>query len=136
LRIYESYLWLQLQGLNGFLCFVDRASQYNRVKENQLDAQPILSIFRNPTNCDPTRTTDSHLKIIISAKCCIHTFVPPDDGPRYARNMYRLTKCTENKLCIKLGFHYTFKWGFYPSSEGVNFPKHLVRVRGQTSGYK
>ena len=28
-------------------------------------------------------TTDSNLKIIISAKC-IHTVVPPDDGPRYA----------------------------------------------------
>jgi len=26
--------------------------------------------------------------------------------------------------------------GFYPFSEGVNFPKHLVRVRGQTRGYK
>jgi len=28
------------------LCFVDRASRYNRVKQNQLDAQLILSIFR------------------------------------------------------------------------------------------
>jgi len=37
----------------------------------------------------------------------IHTFVPPDDGPRYARNMYRLTKYTKNKLCIKLVFLYT-----------------------------
>jgi len=36
---------------------------------------------------DPTRTTDSHLKRIISTNCCIHTVVPPDDGPRYARNM-------------------------------------------------
>ena len=24
---------------------------------------------------------------IISTDCCIHTVVPPDDGPRYARNM-------------------------------------------------
>jgi hypothetical protein len=31
-------------------------------------------------------TTDSHLKRI-STNCCIHTVVPPDDGPRYARNM-------------------------------------------------
>jgi hypothetical protein len=30
------------------LCFVDRASRYNRVKKNQLDAQLILSIFRQP----------------------------------------------------------------------------------------
>ena len=30
------------------LGFVDRASRYNRVKKNQLDAQLILSIFRQP----------------------------------------------------------------------------------------
>jgi len=30
------------------------------------------------------------LKRIISTNCCIHTVVPPDDGPKYARNMYRL----------------------------------------------
>jgi len=24
---------------------------------------------------------------ILSTSCCIHTVVPPDDGPRYARNM-------------------------------------------------
>ena len=30
------------------LCFVDRASQYNRVEKNHLDAQLILSIFRQP----------------------------------------------------------------------------------------
>jgi hypothetical protein len=35
----------------------------------------------------PTSTTDSHLKIIIRINCFIHTVVPPDDGPRYARNM-------------------------------------------------
>ena len=42
----------------------------------------------------------------ISTNCCIHTVVPPDDGPRYSRNMYRLTKYTKNKLCIKLAFRY------------------------------
>ena len=31
--------------------------------------------------------TDSGLRGIMSTSCCIHTFVPPDDGPRYARNM-------------------------------------------------
>jgi hypothetical protein len=31
------------------------------------------------------RTTDSNLQRIISANCCIHTVVPADDGPRYAR---------------------------------------------------
>jgi hypothetical protein len=70
----------------------------NRVMRNQLDAQLILSIFRRPLHvlgvvCCPswmnnsTGTTDSHLKRIISINCCIHTVVPPDDGPRYARNM-------------------------------------------------
>jgi hypothetical protein len=34
----------------------------------------------------PTRTTDSHLKRIISTNCCIRTVLPPDDGPRCARN--------------------------------------------------
>jgi len=31
-----------------FISFVQRASRYNRVKKNQLDAQLILSIFRQP----------------------------------------------------------------------------------------
>jgi len=30
------------------LCFVDRSYGYNHVKKNQLDAQLILSIFRQP----------------------------------------------------------------------------------------
>ena len=38
--------------------------------------------------------------------CRIRKVVSPDDGPRYPRNMYRLTKYTKNKLCIKLGFLY------------------------------
>jgi hypothetical protein len=54
----------------------------------------------NGFSSNPTSTTDSHLKGIISTNCCIHTSVPPDDGPKYARNMQRLTKYTENKLCI------------------------------------
>ena len=37
----------------------------------------------------------------------MHMVVPPDDGPRYARNMLRLTKYIDNKLCIKLVFLYT-----------------------------
>ena len=36
---------------------------------------------------NPTRTADSHLKRIISTNYCIHTVVPPDDGPKYVRNM-------------------------------------------------
>jgi len=49
----------------------------NRVKKNQFDAQ---------SSSNPTRTTDSHLKGI-STNCCIGTVVPPDERPRYARNM-------------------------------------------------
>jgi hypothetical protein len=82
------------------------------VKKNHLDAQLILSNFVNlymfrayldpssggTTLCiqqlgliilfrwlscsNPTRTTDSHLKRIISTNCCTHTVAPPDDGPR------------------------------------------------------
>jgi len=36
---------------------------------------------------NPTRTTDSHLKRIISTNCCIRMVVPLEDGPRYAWNM-------------------------------------------------
>ena len=36
---------------------------------------------------NPSRTTDRHLKRIISTKYYIHTVVPSDDGPRYVRNM-------------------------------------------------
>ena len=68
-----------------------------------------LSLVVVGLESNPTRTKDSHLKRIISTICCIHTVVPPDDGPRYGRNMYRLTKYTKNKLCIKLVFLYTTK---------------------------
>jgi len=34
--------------MSHFFCFVDRPSGYKRVKKNQLDAQLILSIFRQP----------------------------------------------------------------------------------------
>ena len=54
------------------------------------------------------RTAEGHLKRIISTNCCIRTVVPPDDGPIYARNMYRLTKYTKNKLCIKLVILYNY----------------------------
>jgi len=57
-------------------------------------------------NSNPTRTTDSHLKRI-STKFCINTVVSPDERPRYGRNMYRLTRYTKHKLCIKLVCLYT-----------------------------
>jgi len=40
LRLYNFYV----------LCSVDHASQYNRVKKNQLDAHLILSIFCQPVH--------------------------------------------------------------------------------------
>jgi hypothetical protein len=62
-------------------------------------------MYTTMTICCPTSTTDSHLKRIISTNCCIHTVVPPDDGPRYARNMRKLTKCTENVHQIGFSLH-------------------------------
>jgi len=87
------------------------------VKKNQLDAQLILSAFRQPPhvsgvsrpiirryNCMYTTIQSNqdniNLKRTISTNC-IHTVVPPEDGPRHARNMSRLTKYTKNKLCVK-----------------------------------
>jgi len=42
--------------------------------------------FTKMKRVEPTRITNGYLKRI-STNCCIHTVVPPDDGPRYARNM-------------------------------------------------
>jgi hypothetical protein len=39
------------------------------------------------------RTKDLSVPLL-STNCCTQTVAPPDDGPRYARNTYRLTKCT------------------------------------------
>jgi len=96
----------------------------NHVKKNQLYAQLIIGILHQTVHvsgismpvirrynrmyttksvCYPSSTTDSHLKRISTSRC-IHTVVPPDDGNRYARNVYTLTKYTNNKLCVKLGF--------------------------------
>jgi hypothetical protein len=41
-----------LQG--GVLCFVYRASRYKCVKKNQIDAQHILSTFRQPLHVSGT----------------------------------------------------------------------------------
>jgi len=52
--------------------------------------QAVQNIFKycmfRASRYNPTSTTDSHLKRI-STNCWIHTFVPRDDGPRYAQNM-------------------------------------------------
>jgi hypothetical protein len=56
----------------------------------------LIVLFRWLSDCsNPTRTTDSHLKGTPSTNCCVHTVVPPDDGPRYAPNP---TRATDNHL--------------------------------------
>ena len=42
------YIYIYICICIFILCFVDRASQHNHVKKNQLDAQLILRIFRQP----------------------------------------------------------------------------------------
>ena len=70
-----------------FRAYLDTSSGGTTVCLQQL----VLIILFCPgwvgTSSNPIRTTDSHLKRIISTNCCIHTVVPPDDGSRYARNM-------------------------------------------------
>ena len=51
-------------------------------KPNMMHKLFLVYFFNNPT-----RTTNIHLIRTISTNCCIHTVVPPDDGPRDARNM-------------------------------------------------
>ena len=81
---------------------------------------------------NPSRRTDSHLKRILSTKCCIHAVVPPDDGPIYARNMQRLTKYT--KLCIKLVFLHTRTFTFFIQQQlKFKFPSHPVNGKMITS---
>jgi hypothetical protein len=91
---------------------------------------------------NPARTTNGHLKGITSTNCCIHTVVPPDDGPRYARNMYRLTKYTKNKLCINLVFIYnklqegSVAWLWLATQvNGVNDSNFLNRYHQQMHRY-
>jgi hypothetical protein len=101
--------------IHGTFCFVDR------VMKNQLDAQHILGIFRQPVYVSGVfrpiirrynrmyTTIDTYYSFQMmvccpgwvgqgnrqsskknnkySTNCCIYTVVPPDDGPRYARNL-------------------------------------------------
>jgi len=81
------------------------------LKKNQLDAQFILSTFRQTPlhvsgvsithhqevhhmattigtyHSNPATTTDSHLKRTISTNCCVHTVYLLTMGYRCARNM-------------------------------------------------
>jgi hypothetical protein len=44
----------------NILCFVDRASRYSRVMKNQLDAQFILSVFRQPLHVSGVSRAHHH----------------------------------------------------------------------------
>jgi hypothetical protein len=90
----------------------------------------MLPAYLGPSSGGTTRTTDSLLKRIISTNCCIHTVVPPDDGPRYARNMKSLTKYTKNKLYIKLVFLCTiiFEMHGQQNTKFFHFPESTTVV--------
>jgi hypothetical protein len=77
---------------------------------------------------NPTRTTDR----IVSTNCCIHTVVLPDDGPRYGRNMWRLTKYTKNKLFIELVSLYTI----ISSYRSINMTKCCLLFLFSDNGIK
>jgi hypothetical protein len=108
--IYEvSNLEGNVRGL--FLCFVERASRYNCVKKTNLMHNLFLVHFVNfymfraylgPSSGSRIVCIQQlviiilfrlmsvvlvGLKRIISINCCIHMVLPPDNGPRYARNM-------------------------------------------------
>jgi len=58
------------------LRFIDRASRYNRIKKNQLDAQLILSTFRQPLHASGLSRRYNYMYTTI---CTYYS--------RYARNM-------------------------------------------------
>jgi hypothetical protein len=66
-----------------FRAYLGPSSRGTTVCIQELDVQEI----KDWNSSNPTRTTDGPLKRITSTNCCINTVVPPDDGPRYARNM-------------------------------------------------
>jgi hypothetical protein len=65
-----------------------------------------------------------------STNCCIRTVLPPDGGPRYARNMQRLEKYTKNKLCIKLVSLYTLKADLHIACRAHTVPLPCRAAKG------
>jgi len=64
-----------------FRAYLGPSSRGTTVRIQQL---VIIILFRRRS---VVLVGTSHPKRIISTNCCIHTVVPPDDGPSYARNM-------------------------------------------------
>ena len=69
----------------SFFAILSPAQYWARSTNHLAPRYAISSI--PPLPRPSSRTTDSHLKRLINTNCCIHTVVPPDDGPRYTRNM-------------------------------------------------
>jgi hypothetical protein len=59
-----TLLYSFILNIYAFLCFVDRASRYNRVKKKQFDAQHLLSIF-----CQPLQVSVLSMPIIKRYNC-------------------------------------------------------------------
>jgi len=102
LFMYVIIVWLDV---NDLAKQQQWSSLCNLVKKYQLDAQLILSIFRQPPHVSGVSrpiirrynsmytTIDTYISfrllsvvLVPSTNCCIHTVVPPDDRPRYPRN--------------------------------------------------
>ena len=79
--------------------------------KNQLDAQLILSIFRQTLHVSgvfrPIIRWYNRMYAAFGTYCSFYMTLCCPDGPRYALNMSRLTKYTKSKLCIMMVFLYT-----------------------------
>jgi hypothetical protein len=111
-----------------FLTLMKSECQKHSRQEQQLRDQPAASVATKSQSAVPAATRVAEAATLIaeisaispgtritSTNCCIHTVVPPDDEPRYARNKQRLKKYT-NKSRIKLVFLYTVLWVEMPCS--------------------
>jgi hypothetical protein len=81
----------------------------------------MFRAYLGPSSGDTTVCVQQLVLILLDDCCPTRTVVPPDDGPRYARNMYRLTEYTKNKLYIKLVFLYTIELHPHVSGRKENF---------------
>ena len=72
LYMFRAYLWPIIRRYN---------LMYTTIGTYYAFQMTVCCLGWVGTSSNATRTTDSHLKRIISTNCCIHTVVPPDDGP-------------------------------------------------------